>query len=98
MDPPSFDSVVNSSETYLPAYSSKAPGSSKAPVEHVYTTEDGKGRPWLTLNIASKASSPSHLPLLLEGEPIVGTVSLDLTEDAKIKSVSISVRLNLALS
>ncbi len=99
MDPPSFDSVMNSPED-LPAYSSLTPasGSSKPPVDHVYKVEDSKGRQWLTLKVASKASSPSHLPLLLEGEPIIGAVSLDLEEVAKIKSVTISVGLNLVLS
>ncbi|KAJ3546756.1 hypothetical protein NM688_g5477 [Phlebia brevispora] len=94
MNLPPFDSVVAEASD-LPAYSSlsahAADFTTRALVEHSYALDDKKDGSWFTLKISSRASSPSSLPLLVEGDPIVGSVSLALVKEAKIKSISISV-------
>lgn len=58
---------------------------------HVYSVPSKKGVPWLTLRVASKARSPDHLPHFAQGQPIVGSVHLDLGRETTIKAVNISV-------
>ena len=76
----------------LPAY---APAiirnESQSLTQHAYTLRDKKNRPWLTLHITDRATTGSQLPVIDEGEPIRGSVVLNLEEDTKIKSVAVKV-------
>lgn len=60
-------------------------------VTHSYPLINKQGRQWVTLNVMSKARSPDSLPRVFEGEPILGSVELDLSEETSMKSVSVSV-------
>ena len=91
MDPPAF-SDEHPDDALLPAYSANSSGIAPAAVEHAYTADDKTGKPWFTLKLLSRASSATHIPRLVEGEYVSGSVALDLDEDTKIKSVVVSVR------
>ena len=74
----------------LPAYS---PGSevSRPSTEHTYALADKTSEAWLTLQLLSRAAAASQLPYIREGDPIAGTVTLDLQDEAKIKNVTVMV-------
>ncbi len=87
---------TNSIPSDLPAYSPpESPREhSRAPREltvHTYELMNSKKRPWVVLKVVDKAASSAHLPHIYEGEPIEGTVDLNLEKDVQIKSVSIAV-------
>ncbi|TBU30407.1 hypothetical protein BD311DRAFT_659291 [Dichomitus squalens] len=63
--------------------------SPRTPVEHLYHLTSSKGRPWLTLKVISKAPASTFLPSFYEGEPIKGSVTLDLTKEESIKAISV---------
>ena len=59
---------------------------------HAYTESYKKSDLTLQLLARGKADAKSGLPTLLEGDPITGTVVLDVREKSPIKSVSVAVR------
>lgn len=67
--------------------------------EHTYSETFKKSE--LTLKIharsrgVAKEGSKAHLPCLFKGDPVSGTVALDVRESSFIKSVSVSVRICL---
>lgn len=64
----------------------------REPVTHSYPLGFDEDKAWATLHVVSKALSADSLPHLLEGEPITGSVDLDLAKEKAIKSITISVR------
>ncbi|KLO17425.1 hypothetical protein SCHPADRAFT_937119 [Schizopora paradoxa] len=66
------------------------PGS-RPDTEHVSTLEDSTGRRWLSLLVKSRSPSSSMPPLFYEGQPIHGSVEIDLTRPQSIEEVSVSV-------
>ena len=80
------------SDATLPSYGENM-GYTATPttVEHLASIKDKRNRPWLTLKVRSRAPSALTTPYILEGEPVVGTVVLDLGEDTKIKSITVKV-------
>lgn len=78
----------------LPAYTARQPASrpdARVPALHTYALNDGKGRPWLTLNMSSRAPSSVCLPQFYEGDSIRGSVSLRLEKESQVKTVTITV-------
>lgn len=61
-------------------------------VNHSYNLSTKKGLPWATLNIQSRSRTTSRIPFFIEGEPITGSIELNLLEEKSMKSVSIAVR------
>lgn len=76
-----------------PAYSSSSSGGSKT--EHVFSLNNSKGKPWLSLVVKSRAPSVKALPVFLDGDAITGEVrvALDKAESAKAVSIGVSARL-----
>ena len=60
-------------------------------VTHSVSLKDRHGREYATLNVASCARSPDHMPILYEGELLKGSLDLDLVQETYVKSVTISV-------
>ena len=58
--------------------------------EHVYTESYKKSD--LTLKLLARGKADTDLPPLFEGDPITGTVVLNVHEKSPIKSVSVEVR------
>ena len=64
------------------------------PITHTFSLTDKHGRTWVTLNITCIERSDlgdKHLPYLLEGETLTGSLDLDLPEETTIKSIKVSV-------
>ncbi|KAJ7067120.1 hypothetical protein C8F01DRAFT_1247521 [Mycena amicta] len=81
----------------LPAYTAHAPrprtaGTVREPTEHVFEIKDKKKKAWATLKLNSSARSATNLPTFLEGEPLQGSVTLDLSHSEKILGVTIQTR------
>ncbi|TDL20710.1 hypothetical protein BD410DRAFT_804842 [Rickenella mellea] len=73
--------------TDLPRYTPPAAHSS-AFVEHTFTSgDDPQKKPALTLKVQSRAPSAKYLPMFLGGEPIVGSVDLNLPKAVGVQSV-----------
>jgi hypothetical protein len=65
--------------------------SSRPPrTQHEYSL-DGSDKPWLKLNVSSHASSPSSVPVFIEGDPIAGSVEVDVSKLANIQEITLSV-------
>lgn len=86
-------------DSELPAYSPRngppSPTLTLGPrdlVKHSYHLKNKHAKTWLSLHVMSKARTPEALPRVLEGEPITGTVELNLSEETSVKSISVSVR------
>ncbi len=89
------DTNINPSvpPAYSPPENSQAPPRAhREPTIHLYELTNSKSRPWAVLRVASNAASSAQLPHVYEGEPIIGSVNLDLEKGVQIKSVSITVR------
>ncbi|KAF8574231.1 hypothetical protein K439DRAFT_1399203 [Ramaria rubella] len=95
--PPSFAASVEASRTIvLPGYEehrSPIPTYVSTPVtERVYTLETAKKQPWAFLKVNSRGGRVTSVPLVLQGEPITGTVELDLEKTEHIQEVVIETR------
>lgn len=79
-------------EGELPEYSPSSPTPPAGRSVHTYTLTDKRQHSWATLQVSShRYTLPDQLPQLTEGEPVEGTVSLDLKEEESIKGVHVSV-------
>ena len=65
--------------------------SSRELVTRSVSLKDSHGKEYATLNIVSSARSADHMPIMREGEPLEGSLELNLVEDTSMQSVSISV-------
>ncbi|KAF7316705.1 hypothetical protein HMN09_00403600 [Mycena chlorophos] len=89
---------VAGSVTSLPAYTAhthrpRTANAAREPTQHVFEIKDKKDKAWATLNLSSSARSTSSLPVVLEGEPITGSVSLDISNgDKNILGITVRVR------
>lgn len=86
----------------LPAYSSReattgsiAISGPRDFVTHSYPLTNKQGKKWVTLNVLSKARSPNSLPHILEWMSIRGSVELDLSEETSMKSIGVTVSINV---
>lgn len=76
----------------LPEYSSSSPTHPAGRSLHTYSLTDKHHHSWATLQVSGhRYSLPGQLPQLIEGEPVEGTISLDLKEEESIKAVYVSV-------
>jgi hypothetical protein len=74
----------------LPEYSE--PDRTPRPLtQHAYRLEKSD-RPWLVLNVASRALRPTHIPAFVGFAPISGSVQLDLPKPEYIHAMDIVVR------
>lgn len=86
-------------DSELPGYSeaplSSAAGSSsntaRAGSQHTLSLQDTKGFKWLTLQVNSRAPTPTSLPIIYEGDVISGQVDFDVLKSESIKGISIKV-------
>lgn len=62
-----------------------------AHTSHPMKLLDKKGRTWAVLHLRSRASASNKMPVLMESDPIEGSVTLNLLKDDGIVSVCISV-------
>jgi hypothetical protein len=77
----------------LPSYSLRTPPSQRDRTEHVYHLRSGSSaQPWLTLSFPSSASATDKPPYLNGGEPLIGTVKLDLAKPEWISGIDFTVR------
>lgn len=87
-----MDQTNSELPAYSPTHSPTVPP--REPVVHKYSLQNKSGKPWFTLEVSSKAPSPEKIPLIIEGEPVTGLVSLDLDSETRMKSVVVSVRIS----
>ncbi|KAI0034729.1 hypothetical protein K488DRAFT_44744 [Vararia minispora EC-137] len=59
---------------------------------HAFYLRTGKGRPWLTLNLRSRATSAKYLPLYCDRDVITGEVLLDLPAPERLKGITFTFR------
>ena len=61
---------------------------------HVYNVYGNKGAlDWFLMRVTSRARSAESLPYFLQGDPITGTVELNLKQETTVRAVTMSVRL-----
>ena len=66
---------------------------SRRATAHVYNVYGNRGvKQWFMLHVKSRARAPESLPYFLQGDPIAGSVDLDLPQETTIRSVSVHVR------
>ncbi|EKM55931.1 uncharacterized protein PHACADRAFT_144870 [Phanerochaete carnosa HHB-10118-sp] len=86
----------NNLETSHPSASSNPPAAllHGEPVTHSFPLADKHGRTLATLNVTCLERPDlgnKHLPYLLEGEILTGSLDLDLPEETTVKSVKVSL-------
>ena len=64
--------------------------------KHSYSRETGKGKPWLTLNVTSRAVSPKVLPVFRDDDEISGEVKIDLDKPESYKGITVNVYLSFS--
>lgn len=77
----------------LPAYADvTSPAPSREPVTHSDSLggEHG-GKPFATLNIVSRAASANNQPVGYEGQPIVGSVDLNVEKETAFEAITVTV-------
>lgn len=92
--PPSF-----SVATDLPQYSpdqrpAPAQSRSRVQVEHVYSLNNSKDKPWVILKVNSWSPSAKSLPMFLDGDIITGSVEISLDKPESAKGVTIGVSID----
>ncbi|EIN10162.1 hypothetical protein PUNSTDRAFT_132267 [Punctularia strigosozonata HHB-11173 SS5] len=60
-------------------------------VSHEVHIEDGKGSPWFTLKLRSRARDAKFVPEFWEGDTITGSVELDLQKPDAIVAITVSI-------
>jgi len=89
--PPPFEPSDNSAP---PGYQGGGPSRSVStrPLREVISTlNTSKGKPWALLKVMSRVGKASEVPAFVEGEPITGTVELNLDKSDHIQAVTIEV-------
>lgn len=64
--------------------------------EHSFSIRTGKGIPWLTMHLRSRATSAKYLPLYCNRDVIRGDVTLQLQADMRVKAIVLKVRMDQA--
>lgn len=86
---------VQAFEEALPNYADIEPSSPSIDASystlHSFYLRSGKAKPWLTLELRSRATSAKFLPLYCDRDVITGDVKLDLPSDEKIKGLTLTV-------
>lgn len=94
LHPPSLDSeheLPNYADLFAPVdvFTSL---SNRQPTAHVYGVKNRRDGPeWLQLHVTSRAKHTGQLPVIRQGDPIVGSVQLNLEQDLYVKAVNIVV-------
>jgi hypothetical protein len=100
--PPSFAASVEASEGSLPpGYDGHGPSTKQSPIsltERVYTLETSKKQPWAFLKVNCRPGSATSIPSFIQGEPITGTVELNLEKTEHIVAVTIAVNYHIGIS
>ena len=82
----------------LPAYadiSSQAP--SREPVTHSVSLGGERGKAFATLNVVSLAPSAESQPVGFEGQPVVGSVDLNVEKETAFESITVTVSLSFTI-
>ncbi|KAJ7778581.1 hypothetical protein DFH07DRAFT_876169 [Mycena maculata] len=96
--PPVYEAgTFLASTSSLPAYSARRSeggpvSGSRGSTEHIFSLQDKKKKPWITLKVLSSAPTSASLPTFLEGNRIEGCVELDLSNGEKITGASVLIR------
>lgn len=101
MDPPTYSlSPSTAADEGLPDYAElfntadrvSTSGAPRRRTTHVFGVRSRRDGPeWFKLRVVSRAKHAGQLPICCEGDPVVGSVELDLEQEMTIKSVNISV-------
>ena len=90
--PPSFSASIGDSEASLPpGYHDGGHSTHSSLIERVYTLETGKKKPWAFLKVKGRGKNAASIPRIVQGEPIMGTVELDLEKTDHIQAVTVAV-------
>jgi len=69
---------------------SNSASGSHSQIETMTSLNTSKDKPWLILKVLSKGPSPT-LPVVFEGDPIIGTVVLDVDKSEHVEAITIKV-------
>ena len=108
MEPPAYNThpapgPENHSElpNYVDSFQDAAVLLSRAPrlSTHVYGIRKKLDGPeWLILRVTSRSKSPDKLPLCIEGDPVVGSVELNLERETVVRNVTVTVSAHTSAS
>ena len=88
--PPSFSASIGDSEASLPpGYHDGGHSTHSSLIERVYTLETSKKKPWAFLKVKGRGKNAASIPRIVQGEPIMGTVELDLEKTDHIQAVTV---------
>ena len=93
-DPPPPPESHNELPDYIDSFQDATVSLARAPrlSTHVYGIRKKKGEPeWLILRVTSRSKSAENLPLCIEGDPVVGSVELNLAQETTVKFVNVTV-------
>ncbi|KAL5486115.1 hypothetical protein ACEPAI_7159 [Sanghuangporus weigelae] len=79
------------SDANTKAASPTASSSAAFRTQHSYSLETGKGKPWLNLNVTSRAVSAKVLPVFRDDDEISGEVKINLDKPESYKGVTINI-------
>ena len=85
---PSFSASIRDSEAS--GYHDGGHSAHSNLTERVYTLETSK-KPWASLKVKSRSINAASIPRIVQGEPITGTVELDLEKTDHIQAVTVAV-------
>jgi hypothetical protein len=92
--PVNFEGTPPDDDEQLPDYASSLP-QRRAPVTHIFPlTKLGSSSHWLKLVVSSLAVSPQHVPYFFFGQPINGTVELNLDKPEHFTKIDVEVRIS----
>lgn len=77
----------------LPGYTSSCQishGVRNTGSEYTTSYEDRKGHKWFLLSVKSRAPKSNFLPLFYGGDPISGSVTLDIVKPESFKSITVN--------
>jgi len=84
-------------DTELPSYDTRAQRQQPQITgsEHRKYLERGKDQKWLSLFVKSRSRDAASMPIFFEDDDISGRVEVDLDKAESVKSVTISVSLDM---
>ncbi|KAG9314824.1 hypothetical protein JVU11DRAFT_3917 [Chiua virens] len=84
-------SELSSESLGLTAAAGSSSNTPRAGSQHIVSLEDAKGFKWLTLQVNSRASTPSSIPIFYEGDVVSGQVHFDALKSESIKGISVKM-------
>ncbi|KAJ7244041.1 hypothetical protein C8J57DRAFT_1365286 [Mycena rebaudengoi] len=87
---------LSAAHAFLPPYSARevqrSGAASRRSTEHLFDLKDKKKKTWATLKLLSSAPNSATLPVFLEGDQIVGSLTLDIPSGENILGVTVFIR------